>query len=130
MMLPHRLSQNPQYPEQTMAEHDRLSNLILEHWSRYQPLMLAELRSQNRLQEELETTAERFTDLMYELVSVRKVEYHQAWELAIQEFLLPEESSSTSPKSPPEISASQTPIKLAWAERMKRPKQTSRPSGS
>jgi hypothetical protein len=78
-----------------MAEHDRLSSLILEHWSRYHPSMLEELRSQNRLQQELEATAERFTDLMYDLVSVRKMEYHRAWELAIQEFLLPEESSST-----------------------------------
>jgi hypothetical protein len=75
-----------------MADHDRLSSLILEHWSRYHPKMLAELRQQNQLQQTLEETAERFTDLLYELVSVKKMEHHQAWEIAVQEILLPEES--------------------------------------
>ena len=78
-----------------MPDHDRLSSLILEHWSRYHPKMLADLRRQNRLQQTLEETAERFADLLYDLVSVKKMEYHQAWEIAAQEFLLPEESSST-----------------------------------
>jgi len=75
-----------------MEDHDRLSSLILEHWSRYHPKMLAELRQQNRLDQTLEATAERFTDILYELVSVKKMEYTQAWEIAVQEILLPEES--------------------------------------
>jgi hypothetical protein len=75
-----------------MPGHDRLSSLILEHWSRYHPRMLAELRQQNQLQQTLEETAERFADLLYDLVSVKKMEHHQAWEIAIQEILLPEES--------------------------------------
>jgi hypothetical protein len=75
-----------------MAEHDRLSSLILEHWSRYHPKMLAELRRQNLLELTLEETAERFTDILYELVSVKKMEHNRAWEIAIQEILLPEES--------------------------------------
>jgi hypothetical protein len=78
-----------------MEGHDRLSSLILEHWSRYHPKMLAELKAQDRLQQTLEETAQRFSDFLYEMVSVKKMEYHQAWELAIQEFLLPEESPST-----------------------------------
>jgi hypothetical protein len=78
-----------------MPDHDRLSSLILEHWSRHHPKMLAELRQQNRLQQTLEETAERFSHLLYDLVSVKKLEYHQAWEIAIREILLPEESSST-----------------------------------
>ena len=69
--------------------------MILEHWSRHQPKMLAELRQQDRLQQTLEETAERFTDLLYDLVSVKKMEYHQAWEIVIREMLLPEESHST-----------------------------------
>jgi hypothetical protein len=114
-----------------MPEHDRLSNLILAHWSRYQPSMLAKLRGQNRLEEELENTAEQFTDLLYELVSVKKMEHHQAWELAVQQFLLPEESSSTSPKKdPPAISGSPRVTKSGWAARMKRRKPISPPSGS
>jgi hypothetical protein len=78
-----------------MPNHDRLSSLILAHWSRYHPKMLAQLQQENRLQQTLEETAERFTDLLYDLVSVRKMEHHQAWELATQEILLPEESPST-----------------------------------
>ena len=57
--------------------------------------MLAQFQQENRLEQELEETAERFTDLLYDLVSVKKMEYHQAWEMAISEILLPEESSST-----------------------------------
>jgi len=78
-----------------MEDHDRLSSLILEHWSRYQPRMLAELRRQNRLQQTLEETAQQFADLLYELVSVKKMEYIQAWDIAMREILLPEESRST-----------------------------------
>lgn len=54
--------------------------------------MLAELRQQNRLRQTLEETAERFANLLYDLVSVKKLEYHQAWEIAIREIVLPEES--------------------------------------
>jgi len=78
-----------------MEGHDRLSSLILEHWSRYHPKMLAELRQQNRLQQTLEETAENFGSLLYELISVKKMEYHQAWEIAVEQFLLPEEPNST-----------------------------------
>jgi len=78
-----------------MEGQDRLSSLILEHWSRYHPKMLAELRKQNQLQQRLDETAEKFADLLYELVSVKKMEHHQAWEIAVNEFLLPEESPST-----------------------------------
>ena len=75
-----------------MPDHDRLSSLILEHWSRYHPKMLAELRQQNRLDQTLEETAERFTNILYDLVSVKKMQHNQAWEIAVQEILLPEES--------------------------------------
>ena len=78
-----------------MPDHDRLSSLILAHWERYQPTMLLQLRQENRLQQTLEETADQFTDLLYELVSVKKMEHHQAWELAVRAILLPEESSST-----------------------------------
>jgi hypothetical protein len=75
-----------------MEDQDALSSLILEHWSRYQPRMLAELRQSNQLQQTLKETAERFADLLYDLVSVKKMQHHQAWELATAEILLPEES--------------------------------------
>ena len=113
-----------------MSGHDRLSSLILEHWSRYHPSMLAQLSRENRLERTLEETAQNFADLLYDLVSVKKIEYHQAWELAVQEFLLAEESSSTNPSNLPETSESRTPTESGWAARMRRRKQTSQPSGS
>jgi hypothetical protein len=76
-----------------MEERDRLSSLILEHWSRCHPKMLRQLRQENRLQQTLEETAERFTDILYDLTAVWKMDHHQAWEIAINEILLPEESS-------------------------------------
>jgi hypothetical protein len=76
-----------------MEDHDRLSSLILAHWSRYHPKMLRQLRQENRLEHTLAETAERFTDILYDLTVVRKMEHHQAWEIAINEILLPEESS-------------------------------------
>jgi len=76
-----------------MAQRDRLSSLILTHWRRYHPKMLAELQRQNRLQQTLDETAERFADLMYDMVSVRKMDYHVAWEMAMSEWaLLPSQS--------------------------------------
>ncbi len=87
-----------------MPDHDRLSNLVLNHWSLYRPSMLAQLRRENRLEEALEETANQFADLLYELVSVKKMEHHQAWEIAISEILPPEESSSTSRNRPPATS--------------------------
>ena len=89
-----------------MPDHDRLSSLILEHWSRYHPSMLARMQQENQLEQTLMETSERFTDILYDLVSVKKMEYHQAWEIATQEILLPEESCSTSSvrRSPPATS--------------------------
>jgi hypothetical protein len=90
---------------------DRLSSLILAHWQRYHPGMLLWLQRESLLDQALEETAERFTDILYELTAVRKMEHNHAWELAIQEILLPEESTSTSsPRtSPPATSASLMP---------------------
>ena len=109
---------------------DRISNLILGHWQRYHPTMLLQLQRENRLEQALEETAERFTDILYNLVSVQKMEHHQAWELAIEEILLPEESSSTSSQnpSPPATSVSPAPTGSGWAARMKRLAGTSGPS--
>jgi hypothetical protein len=78
-----------------MPDQDRLISLILEHWSRYHPKMVERLRRNDLLETALDETAENFSCLLYELVSVKKMEYHQAWELAIRETLQPEESSST-----------------------------------
>lgn len=113
-----------------MPDHDRLSNLILVHWQRYHPSMLTYLQQESLLQSALEETAEQFTDLLYDLVLVRKLEYHRAWEIAINEFLLPEESSSMSPSGLPKTSESSMPTRSEWVARMKKRRPTSPPSGS
>ena len=78
-----------------MEEQSRLSNLILAHWRTYCPLMVVELERENRLNETLAAAEERATDLLYEMISVHKMDYRQAWEEAMTEVLLKEESSST-----------------------------------
>jgi hypothetical protein len=69
------------------------------------------LRQENLLDSTLNETAERMSDRLYDLISVRKLDHHLAWELAIQEFLRPEESSSTSSPRPLRLvtSGSRTP---------------------
>jgi hypothetical protein len=79
---------------------DRLSKMILVHWNLYHPKMVLRLQRENKLEQALEETAEQFNDLLYDLISIRRMEYHQAWELAIDQMLLPEESTSTSSPSP------------------------------
>lgn len=88
-----------------MRNHDALSSLILEHWSRYHPSMLAQLKREGRLERELEKTAQAFSDHLCELIAVQKMAYHQAWELTVDQFLLPEEPSpAKTKKNPPATS--------------------------
>ncbi len=108
---------------------DRLTSLILLHWTDYQPSMLAGLRKQNRLEKELELTADQIADLMYELISVSKLEYLEAYEMAMKEYLTVE-SSLMNPSDHPETSALPKPIGSGWAVRMKKRAPTSKPSGS
>ena len=91
-------------------EQDRLSNLILSHWKRHQPTMLLQFCLTNRLEKELTETAGQFSNLLHQLVSVEKMAYHQAWEIASHQFLTASElSSKKKPRSSrPAISASQT----------------------
>ena len=70
---------------------DILRSLILTHWHNYHPKMVAQFKRENRLETELETTAEQFSDLIYSLVIEQKMDYSAAWEIAIDQFFLPEE---------------------------------------
>ena len=72
-----------------------LTNMILLHWRTHRPQMVAELEGSHQLSEAVETAEERVADLLYELLSVRKMQFNQAWELAMRECLLPEESPSS-----------------------------------
>ena len=76
-----------------MPENTRLRQLILRHWQAHRPQMVEELRSRNQLENTLQAAEEQTADLLYELVSVRKLEYQTAWEMATREWaFLPTEA--------------------------------------
>jgi hypothetical protein len=84
--------------------------MILSHWQEHRPRMVEELRSQSLLEARLTQAEEQTADLLYELVSVQKIQYRQALEMATQEWaFLPTEdprpalsdSSPTPKKNPP-----------------------------
>jgi hypothetical protein len=77
------------------VQENRLANMILLHWRAHRPQMVAELERSNQLSQAVQDAEERAADLLYEFLSVRKMQFNQAWELAMRECLLPEESSLT-----------------------------------
>src|SRR5271165_3356804 len=97
-----------------MYERNRLGQMILEHWQKHLPQMVAELREANQLEQTIYEAQETTGDLLYELVSVQKMDYQAAWEIAMREWpLLPRPSrpQSSLPRtltsrqpSPPTIS--------------------------
>lgn len=62
-----------------------LGEKILKHWRAHRPRMVAELEKSNRLKEAVSEAQEATSDLLYELVSVEKMDYQAAWELATRE---------------------------------------------
>lgn len=97
-----------------MHEESRLKKMILRHWQEHRPRMVEELRGQNLLEESLAQAEEQTADLLYQLVSVQKMQYQTAWEMATREWaFLPTEaprpalsdSSPTRKKNPPVTSA-------------------------
>ncbi len=110
-----------------MIAPDRLTSLLLKHWTEADPSKVSQLRQQHRLQEELKAKAEAFTDRMYELVSVNKMDYMEAWEMAVDQFLIPEADPSSTIShlsSATETFASRKPTLSGWAGRMRRSKDT------
>jgi hypothetical protein len=67
-----------------MDDKSRLSDMILSHWCLHRPQMVEELRKCNRLEQAISEAEVRTADLLYELLSVRKMQYQEAWELATQ----------------------------------------------
>ena len=72
-----------------VQDNSSLSRMILRHWQQHRPQMVEELSSRNQLDQTLDETATRTADLLYELVSVKKMQYHAAWEIAMQEWVCP-----------------------------------------
>ncbi len=87
-----------------MTERTALGEAILKHWREHCPQMVRDLEKENRLNQAVFETQERTGDLLYELVSVKKMNYQDAWELAAQEWALSEtenQSGDPPPKNHP-----------------------------
>ena len=89
-----------------------LGEKILRHWREHCPQMVRDLERQNRLDQAVLEAQETTGDLLYELVSVRKMNYPAAWELATQEWALPEsgnqEETTSGDLLPPNPSGTST----------------------
>lgn len=71
----------------------QLRSMLLTHWKTYHPTMYREMVQANTLDAMLDSAALQFDDLMYKLVVEQQMEYTAAWEIAAEQFLLPEEGS-------------------------------------
>jgi hypothetical protein len=74
-------------------ERTALGERILNHWRQNRPQMVSDLEKSNRLEEAVLEAQELTGDLLYDLVSVQKMDYQTAWELATRDWaFLPEEA--------------------------------------
>ena len=71
-----------------MYPRNRLGQMILEHWQKHRPQMVEELQTTNELDRTIYEAQETTGDLLYELVSVQKMDYQAAWEIAMREWAL------------------------------------------
>ena len=94
-----------------------LGEKILKHWREHCPQMVRDLVQRNRLDQAVLEAQETTGDLLYELVSVKKMNYPAAWELATQEWALPQSGDL-----PPETS-------LSTSSRNRRPRLRRATSG-
>ena len=69
-----------------MDDLNRLGDLILKHWTTHRPELIEELGRTNQLQTALRQAQEQTGDLLYRLTVVQKMDYHAAWELAMEEW--------------------------------------------
>ena len=85
-----------------MHDRNRLGEMILSHWLLHLPQMVEELRKNNQLEQALREAQERTGDLLYELVSVQKMDYQAAWDIATREwaFLSTEDRPPQQPQQP------------------------------
>jgi hypothetical protein len=84
-----------------MHEKNRLSHMILSHWREHCPRMVEELQAHNHLENAVAEAEERTTELLYELLSVNKLPYQDAWEIATREWaFLPTEDPLPSSGQP------------------------------
>lgn len=70
-----------------MYTHDKLTSLLLNQWQKHQPRMYRQFQQENRLQEELEKTAEIMSNRLRELIVIQKLPDNQAQEIIMAEML-------------------------------------------
>ena len=78
-----------------MEETTHLSNLILRHWRIHRPRMVEHLLKTHQLDQAVSEAESRSMDLLYDLLHIRKMDYQEAWELAMAEWLTPEVTPSS-----------------------------------
>lgn len=72
-----------------MHDTNPLGRMILSHWRKHHPQMLADLQSDHGLERTLHDAQERAGNLLYELTCVKKMDYQAAWELTMREWAFP-----------------------------------------
>src|SRR2546423_8514096 len=77
----------------------QLRNLLLTHWQTYHPTMYRELVQANTLEAHLNAIAEQWCDLMYDLATVKGMDYAAARQIAVNRCLLPAEGPACSNRS-------------------------------
>ena len=70
----------------TLHSLNRLGHIILSHWQKHRPKMIAELERSNQLTRAVHAAQELTGDLLYELTIVQRMDYQPAWELAMREW--------------------------------------------
>jgi hypothetical protein len=84
-----------------VKERTALGEAILKHWREHCPQMVLELEKNNRLDQAVFEAQETTGELLFELVSVKKMAYQAAWETATQEWaFLPGEAPHPRAKKP------------------------------
>jgi len=86
-------------PMKETMERTVLGGAILRHWREHCPQMVRDLEKENRLEQAVFEAQTRTGDLLYELVSVKKMDYQAAWELAREEWALPRSEKERENKS-------------------------------
>jgi hypothetical protein len=86
-----------------MPSSSRFSDMILQHWKQHQPELVLQLEKANQLSDAIATAECRAIDLLYHYLSVDNLQYQTAWDLAMQECLLPGEATLSSKKNPNEL---------------------------
>ena len=112
-----------------MKERTALGERILKHWQENRPQMVSELENNNRLDQAVLEAQELTGDLLYELVSVRKMNYQDAWELAAQEWALPQGEDPPPEARPPSRKSTPEKSRSATSSRNRRPRLRRATSG-